>query len=70
VPDSILHAIKMGQWDYEPKEVDARDYCPTRAMPGTENKLEVLAERVANGLPLWHPGDCMDYDEQKERDGA
>ncbi len=64
MPESVLEAIKMGVWDFEPEEVDRQKYDPTRAMPGTEDKLEVLARRVAQGLPLWHPADRRDLDEE------
>lgn len=60
---SILEAIKQGHWDYEPKSKDHRDYSSTTALPGSEEKLEVLAERIAAGLPLWHPGDRITYDD-------
>jgi hypothetical protein len=67
VPESVLEAIKLGLWDFEPEEVDGDDYDPTKAMPGTEDKLQVLAQRVAQGLPLWHPADRRDYDEENTR---
>ncbi len=35
-------------------------------MPGTIEKLDVLAERVRLGLPLWHPSDRQDFDEDGE----
>jgi len=54
---SVLEAIKLGQWDFEPSSADEGDYPATEAMPGTEAKLEILAERLRNGLPLWHPSD-------------
>jgi len=57
VPKSVLEAIKMGQWDFEPLEVPSDEFDWTEAMPGTKAKLEVLAKRVASGLPLWHPND-------------
>lgn len=31
---------------------------PTSARPGTEEKIRVLQERVAQGLPLFHPDDA------------
>lgn len=31
---------------------------PTSARPGSGSKVEVLAERVAAGLTLWHDGDA------------
>jgi len=60
VPKSVLEAIRMGLWDFEPPEVRSSDYDGTDAMPGTREKLEILAERVKAGLPLWHPLDRHD----------
>lgn len=31
---------------------------PTDALPGTKDKLAVLAEREARGEELWHEDDC------------
>jgi hypothetical protein len=69
VPDpihSVLEAIKLGQWDFEPKEKEQEQFQATGAMPGTTAKLDVLAERVRLGLPLWHPSDRQDYDESDD----
>ena len=55
MPQSVLDAIKLGLWDYEPEEHDSTDYASTQALPGTDEKLAVLSERVSRGLPLWHP---------------
>lgn len=62
MPKSILEAIKLGFWDFEPAEVNSSDFPCTDAMPGTKEKLQVLAERVRNGLPLWHPLDRDDME--------
>ena len=63
MPNSILEAIKQGLWEFEPEEIDDNQFEPTRAMPGTEEKLLILARRIEKGLPLWHSGDRTDYDE-------
>ncbi len=63
MPKSILEAIKLGLWEFEPTEVESGRYDATEAMPGTKEKLGVLAERVASGLPLWHPNDREDLDQ-------
>ena len=60
---SVLEAIKEGVWDYEPEEVDDSGFDATKAMPGTDEKLSVLAERIKAGLPLWHVSDRTEYDE-------
>ena len=62
---SVLEAIKEGCWDYEPEAVEEQRFNSTSAMPGTDEKLEVLAARVQAGLPLWHGADRMDYDEEE-----
>lgn len=64
VRKSVLDAIKRGEWDFEPAEVRDECFDATRAMPGTREKLSVLAERVAAGLPLWHGCDRTDYEEE------
>lgn len=63
VPNSVLEAIKLGIWDFEPEELEADRYRPTAALPGTSEKLTVLAERVQRGLPLWHDSDRRSYDD-------
>ncbi len=62
MPRSILEAIKLGFWDFEPPEVREDDYEATDAMPGTKAKLAVLADRVSAGLPLWHSDDRDDVE--------
>jgi hypothetical protein len=63
VPRSVLDAIKMGIWDFEPEPPGSSKYEATQALPGTDEKLGVLAERVEQGLPLWHPEDRRTYDD-------
>ena len=63
MPHSVLEAIKMGVWDYEPEEQDSGTYRATRALPGTDEKLDVMVQRVRRGLPLWNPEDRRTFDE-------
>ncbi len=60
---SVLEAIRLGQWDYEPREVDQRQFDSTVAMPGSDEKLAIMAERLKHGLPLWHPRDRRSWDD-------
>jgi hypothetical protein len=60
VPESVLDAIRLGVWNFEPTEVDSREFDSTQASPGSGEKLAVLADRVQRGLPLWHPSDRTD----------
>ena len=68
VPHSVLEAIKLGFWDYEPQQQEIDRYQATRALPGTDEKLEVLAMRLRMGLPLWHPKDRQTYDDRDPYD--
>jgi hypothetical protein len=63
VSKSVLDAIREGDWFFEPEEIDAGDFQATKAIPGTRQKLDVLAARARAGLPLWHEKDRTDYDE-------
>lgn len=60
---SVLEAIKLGVWDFEPSDVPANQYSPTMALPGSSEKIELLAERLQQGLPLWHPSDRIKYED-------
>jgi len=37
---------------------DLTGWEPTRALPGTPEKIAVLGERATRGFPLWHPNDA------------
>jgi hypothetical protein len=39
------------------EEFDASD-----AMPGTDEKLRILADRICRGMPLWHASDRADME--------
>ena len=49
MPTSVLEAIREGYWDYEPNKTDDSQFDSTRAMPGSKEKLDVMAERIASG---------------------
>lgn len=66
MPESVLEAIKQGIWDYEPDDAEVASLDPTEALPGTQEKLNILAARVQQGLPLWHPADRRTYDETED----
>ncbi len=67
MPRSVLDAIRAGEWDYEPQPQASDGVEATKAIPGTPEKLDVLAERLRCGLPLWHPRDRLDYEPWNER---
>jgi hypothetical protein len=45
--------------DFVPRASD--EFAATDAPAGSRTKIEILAERVLRGLPLWHPEDRSDY---------
>ena len=47
---------RRGVTDFNGKTAQAAS--PTNALPGTEEKVAVLAERARLGLSLWHPLDA------------
>lgn len=65
MPQSIIDAIKLGVWDFEPAGEERDPFDATQALPGTEAKLDVLATRVQQGLPLWHPRDRRNFDDSE-----
>lgn len=66
MPKSVLEAIKSGIWDYEPETRESGYYDATRALPGTDEKVDILTERLNAGLPLWHPSDRLCFEEMDE----
>jgi len=45
--------------DFVPNVTD--EFEPTDAPAGSAEKIEILAQRVMRGEPLWHPEDRSDY---------
>ncbi len=66
VPESVLDAIRQGQWNYEPPALGENEYDSTGALPGSTEKIRELAARAEDGLPLWHPDDRRSFDDSDE----
>ena len=64
MPKSVLKAIKIGFWNFDPELVEQAGYDATAALPGSREKIKILASRVRDGLPLWHNDDGNDYDDE------
>lgn len=58
---NVFDAIKECGHDEDFIPEETEEFQPTDAPAGSPTKLEVLAERVRKGLPLWHPLDRSDY---------
>ena len=67
MPKSVLEAIKLGLWDYEPPEIEEQRFAACDSMPGTYEKVEMLAARLRLGLPLWHSSDRSEFDAHPPR---
>lgn len=65
MPSSVLEAIEMGVWDFEPVGCCETEYDCTLALPGSDAKLDILANRLRKGLPLWHSEDRRTYDDTR-----
>ena len=61
--NSILEAVKMGLWDFLPHTVDDRELEASDGVPGTREKLDILAEHLRRDRrPIWPVDDCLDED--------
>ena len=68
VPNSVIEAIQLGIWDFEPEDCENEEYDSTHALPGSEEKLSILARRLSEGQPLWHPSDRRSYVDHDDED--
>ena len=57
--DAGEYCDEFEEVDFEAMGVDPGR--PTRAKPGSEEKVLMLSARYAAGLPLWHDHDCTDH---------
>jgi hypothetical protein len=64
--DSVLNAIRDGEWAFEPTPVKEDQFESTGALPGSKDKVRMLAERAKEGLPLWHSEDRQSFDDSEE----
>lgn len=58
---NVFQAILECGHDEDFSPAESEDFRPTDAPAGSKAKLDMLAERVRKGMPLWHPSDRSDY---------
>ena len=58
---NVFEAILECGHDEDFVPVETEEFSPTDAPAGSRTKLDIMAERVRKGLPLWHPEDRSDY---------
>ncbi len=58
---NVFEAILECGHDEDFNPVESAEFCRTDAPAGSKAKIEMLAERVLRGMPLWHAEDRTDY---------
>lgn len=58
---NVFEAIQECGHDEDFVPVESEHFVGTDAPAGSREKLEVLAQRIQQGFPLWHPEDRSDY---------
>jgi hypothetical protein len=58
---NVFEAILQCGHDEDFSPVETEEFCATDAPAGSSAKINILAERVRKGLPLWHDDDRCDY---------
>ncbi|HID23311.1 MAG TPA: hypothetical protein EYP14_13045 [Planctomycetaceae bacterium] len=57
--ETPFFSIDLSEFGVDPRQ-------PTKARPGSDEKVRMLAARYATGLPLWHEEDCYDHSEAED----
>lgn len=57
--------MKRQGWSDEELEIATPPAHPTRAKPGSAEKVETLRERYSKGEQFWHPSDACDVESMK-----
>jgi hypothetical protein len=58
---NVFEAIQKYGHDEDFNPAGSNEFDATQAPAGSKEKLDILAERILRGQPLWHPEDRPDY---------
>jgi hypothetical protein len=58
---NVFEAILQHGHDEDFAPTESEGFGATEAPAGSRAKIDILAERVLRGEPLWHPNDRSDY---------
>ncbi|MFH1267861.1 MAG: hypothetical protein ABIK89_19260 [Planctomycetota bacterium] len=58
---NVFEAILECGHDEDFVPVETESFLPTDAPAGSRLKLDIMAERIRKGVPLWHAEDRCDY---------
>ncbi len=61
VVSNVFEAILKYGHDEDFAPVEDGEFEPTNAPAGSDDKIELLRQRVQSGQPLWHGEDRCDY---------
>ena len=61
MPANVFEAIRESGHDEDFLPVVTEEFIPTDVPAGSKTKVQVLADRVRKGMPLWHPKDKSDF---------
>jgi hypothetical protein len=57
---NVFEIIELYGHDENFEPVKTEQFIPTAAPAGSRQKIDILAERIQRGMPLWHPEDSTD----------
>lgn len=57
---NVFEIIELYGHDENFEPQCSAEFIPTCAPAGSRQKIDVLAERIQRGMPLWHPEDSTD----------
>jgi hypothetical protein len=57
---NVFEIIELYGHDVNFEPVTTSEFVPTHAPAGSREKIDILAERIQRGMPLWHPEDSTD----------
>jgi hypothetical protein len=58
---NVFEIIELYGHDENFEPQPTAEFTPTRAPAGSRQKLDILAERIQRGMPLWHPEDSTEF---------
>jgi hypothetical protein len=58
---NVFEAILECGHDENFVPAETEEFMGTDAPAGSKAKVEILAQRILRGVPLWHPSDRSDY---------
>lgn len=57
---NVFEIIELYGHDEHFEPQTTPEFVPTHAPAGSKQKIDILAERIQRGMPLWHPEDTTD----------